>query len=88
MAAQISSDMDNTEKVVHMVNECYAMGIDVRQPNINECEIHFKSVKTEEKVVRYGLGAIKGVGESALEGIIAERKEMDPIRICSISVCG
>jgi DNA polymerase-3 subunit alpha len=78
MAAQISSDMDNTEKVVHMVNECYAMGIDVRQPNINECEIHFKSVKTEEKVVRYGLGAIKGVGESALEGIIAERKENGP----------
>ncbi|AZR82187.1 DNA polymerase III subunit alpha [Thiomicrospira sp. S5] len=78
MAAQISSDMDNTEKVVHMVNECYAMGIDVRQPNINECEIHFKSVKTEEKVVRYGLGAIKGVGESALEGIIAERKEHGP----------
>ncbi|KUJ75182.1 DNA polymerase III subunit alpha [Thiomicrospira sp. XS5] len=78
MAAQISSDMDNTEKVVHMVNECYAMGIDVRQPNINECEIHFKSVKTEEKVVRYGLGAIKGVGESALEGIVAERKENGP----------
>ncbi|MGC9386044.1 MAG: DNA polymerase III subunit alpha [Hydrogenovibrio sp.] len=74
MAAQISSDMDNTDKVVHMVNECYAMGIDVRQPNINECEIHFKSVKTEEKVVRYGLGAIKGVGESALEGIVAERQ--------------
>lgn len=78
MAAQISSDMDNTEKVVHMVNECYAMGIDVRQPNINECEIHFKAVKDEAKVVRYGLGAIKGVGESALEGIVAERKENGP----------
>jgi len=74
MAAQISSDMDNTDKVVHMVNECYAMGIDVAQPSINEGEIHFKAIRGQ-KAVRYGLGAIKGVGESALEGIVAERKQ-------------
>jgi len=74
MAAQISSDMDNTDKVVHMVNECYSMGLQVLPPEINSSEIHFKPVKGE-RAVRYGLGAIKGVGEAALEGIIAERKQ-------------
>ncbi len=86
MAAQISSDMDNTEKVVHMVNECYSMGLKIRQPNINECQIHFKALKVkaksdsqkvevqeEQKELYYGLGGIKGVGEAALEGIIEER---------------
>ncbi len=76
MAAQISSDMDNTEKVVHMVNECYDMGLTIRQPNINECQIHFKSLKNKpkgEEELYYGLGAIKGAGEAALEGIVAER---------------
>ncbi len=76
MAAQISSDMDNTEKVVHMVNECYSMGLKIRQPNINECQIHFKSFKGKpkgEEELYYGLGALKGAGEAALEGVIAER---------------
>lgn len=77
MAAQISSDMDTTDKVVHMVNECYAMGIGVAQPSINEGEIHFKAIRGERKV-RYGLGAIKGVGESALQGIIEERNLHGP----------
>ncbi|NCN42869.1 MAG: DNA polymerase III subunit alpha [Piscirickettsiaceae bacterium CG_4_9_14_3_um_filter_43_564] len=74
MAAQISSDMDTTDKVVHMVNECHAMGIGVAKPSINEGEIHFKAIRGERKV-RYGLGAIKGVGESALHGIIEERNQ-------------
>jgi len=77
MAAQISSDMDNTDKVVHVVNECYDMGLKVHQPNINESQIHFKAVPNlpkNEGELFYGLGAIKGVGEAALEGIIAERE--------------
>ncbi|WP_321323572.1 DNA polymerase III subunit alpha [Thiomicrorhabdus sp.] len=72
MAAQISSDMDNTEKVVHMVNECYAMGLSVLQPNINTGQIHFKPYG--ERTVNYGLGGIKGVGGAALEGAIEERE--------------
>ncbi|QCU90285.1 DNA polymerase III subunit alpha [Thiomicrorhabdus sediminis] len=71
MAAQISSDMDNTEKVVHMVNECYAMGLTVLPPNINTGQVHFKPAG--ERTVNYGLGAIKGVGEAALVGVIEER---------------
>lgn len=73
MAAQISSDMDNTEKVVHMINECYAMGLEVLPPNVNFGEIQFKPAG--EKAIYYGLGAIKGVGESALEGLIVEREQ-------------
>ncbi|QKI89089.1 DNA polymerase III subunit alpha [Thiomicrorhabdus xiamenensis] len=78
MAAQISSDMDNTEKVVHMVNECLAMTLTVLPPNINTGEIHFKPYG--DRTVNYGLGAIKGVGGAALEGVIAERRENGPFK--------
>jgi len=72
MAAQISSDMDNTEKVVHMVNECGDMNLKVLAPNVNTGEIRFKPYG--EKTINYGLGGIKGAGEAALEGVISERK--------------
>ncbi len=76
MAAQISSDMDNTDKVVHMVNECYAMGLEVHQPDINIGEVHFKPAgEVGCRAVNYGLGGIKGAGEAALEGVIVERRE-------------
>ncbi|MGM0541671.1 MAG: DNA polymerase III subunit alpha [Pseudomonadota bacterium] len=71
MAAQISSDLDNTEKVVHMVNECYSMDLTVLQPDINTGQVHFKPYAP--RTVNYGLGGIKGAGEAALEGMIAER---------------
>ena len=73
MAAQISSDMDTTEKVVHMVNECYAMGLTVLQPSVNDSEIKFKP--HDKQTIRYGLGAIKGAGEAALIGVIEERNK-------------
>ena len=71
MAAQISSDMDNTDKVVHMINECYAMGLTIVAPDINRCDIHFKA--SDDKTILYGLGAIKGVGGAALDGVMADR---------------
>jgi len=71
MAAQISSDMDNTDKVVHMVNECGDMNLTVLPPNINTGDIHFKP--KENNTIHYGLGGIKGAGEAALEGVIANR---------------
>ncbi|MDX1796791.1 MAG: OB-fold nucleic acid binding domain-containing protein, partial [Hydrogenovibrio sp.] len=71
--------MDNTDKVVHMINECYSMSLVVDPPDINLGEIHFKAVRGEKRL-RYGLGAIKGVGESALEGIVAERNQNGPYR--------
>ena len=72
MAAVMSSDMDNTDKVVHMLKECKRMKLEIHPPNINESFYTFTVSK--EHIVAYGLGAIKGIGESAVELIIKERE--------------
>jgi DNA polymerase-3 subunit alpha len=71
MAATISSDMDNTDKVVTFLDESRAIGITVLPPDVNASEFMF--VATEPKTIQYGLGAIKGVGQGACEAIVAER---------------
>jgi len=73
MAAVLSSDMDNTDKVVTLIDECRTMKLKVLPPNVNTCEYMFKSNGEDE--VFYGLGAIKGVGEGALESVIIERNK-------------
>ncbi len=73
MAAVLSSDMDNTDKVVTLIDECRTMKLKVLPPNVNTCDYMFKSNGEDE--VFYGLGAIKGVGEGALESVIIERTE-------------
>ncbi len=67
MAAVLSADMDNTDKVVSLIDECKHMGLNVVSPNVNVCEFRFSA--TEGKTILYGLGAIKGVGEGAIESI-------------------
>jgi DNA polymerase-3 subunit alpha len=76
MAAVLSADMDNTDKVVTLIEECRDMKLAVVPPNVNACQYKF-TVK-DDKTVLYGLGAIKGVGEGAIEGIIASRKTDGP----------
>ncbi|EIL94650.1 MULTISPECIES: DNA polymerase III subunit alpha [Rhodanobacter] len=71
MAATISSDMDNTDKVVTFLDESRAIGIAVQPPDVNASEYMFVAI--EPKVIQYGLGAIKGVGQGACEAIVAER---------------
>ncbi|TCV91270.1 DNA polymerase III alpha subunit [Luteibacter rhizovicinus] len=78
MAATISSDMDNTEKVVTFLDETRAIGIKVLPPDVNASAWMFEAV--EPKVVRYGLGAIKGVGQGVCEEIVAERNAHGPYR--------
>ena len=78
MAATISSDMDNTEKAVTFLEETRAIGIKVLPPDVNASDWMFEAV--EPKVVRYGLGAIKGVGQGICEEIVAERKAKGPYR--------
>ncbi len=78
MAATISSDMDNTEKAVTFLEETRAIGITVLPPDVNASDWMFEAV--EPKVVRYGLGAIKGVGQGICEEIVAERKAKGPYR--------
>ena len=70
MAAVLSADMDNTDKVVTLIDECNDMKLKVEPPNINVCEHRFT---VDNGGVIYGLGAIKGVGEAAIEGVISER---------------
>jgi DNA polymerase-3 subunit alpha len=72
MAAVLSADMDNTDKVVTLIEECRDMKLAVVPPNVNACQ--YKFTVQDDKTVLYGLGAIKGVGEGAIEGIIASRK--------------
>jgi len=72
MAASLSSDMDNTPKVVSYINECKEMGIEILPPSINESEQEFK---VKGNSIRFGLEAVKGVGSSAIEAILDVRKD-------------
>jgi DNA polymerase-3 subunit alpha len=78
MSAVLSADMDNTDKVVSLIDECRDMQLHVEPPNINLCEYRF--TVTDDKTVVYGLGAIKGVGEAAIETLITERKQNGTFR--------
>ena len=78
MAAVLSADMDNTDKVVVLIEDCHHMNLDVLPPDINRSIYKF-SVPDDSQVL-YGLGAIKGVGEAALYGIIEERGENGPYK--------
>jgi DNA polymerase-3 subunit alpha len=71
MAAVLSADMDNTDKVVVLIEDCHLQKVKVLPPDINQSIYQF--CVPDEKSVLYGLGALKGVGEAALEGIIGER---------------
>jgi DNA polymerase-3 subunit alpha len=78
MAATLSADMDRTDKVVGLIDECRRMGLAVLPPEVNGCEYRF--TVADDRTVRYGLGAIKGVGQAAVEGIVAERVAHGPYR--------
>ena len=73
MAAVMSSDMQNTDKVVTFVDECHSRKIEVKPPDVNAGQFEF-AVNAEGEII-YGLGAIKGLGEGAIESIIECRKE-------------
>lgn len=71
MAAVLSADMDHTEKVVGLIEECRGLGLQVMPPDIRRSEYRFKVL--DEKTLVYGLGAIKGVGEAAIEQLTTAR---------------
>ncbi|HPW33946.1 MAG TPA: DNA polymerase III subunit alpha [Arenimonas sp.] len=72
MAAVLSSDMDNTEKVVNFLEEARALKLEVKAPDVNASSYMFYAL--DSKTVRYGLGAVKGVGRGACEAIYEERQ--------------
>ena len=71
MAAVMSSELQNTDKIVVLVEECRRMQLPLKLPDVNRGEYMF-SVNLQAEIV-YGLGAIKGLGEGPVENIIAER---------------
>jgi DNA polymerase-3 subunit alpha len=78
MAAVLSSDMDKTDKVVTLIDECASMNLIVQPPDVNESMYAFRVAGA--KSIRYGMGAIKGVGASAVEAIIEERTANGPYK--------
>ena len=72
MAAVLNSNQGNMDRIKFYMEECQHMGIQVLGPDVNESLKTFAVAK--ENVVRFGLNAIKGVGEGAVEDIIAERE--------------
>ena len=76
MAAVLSADMDHTDKVVHFVEECLALNLTMVPPDINESNYTFRVL--DDHTLVYGLGAIKGVGEAAIELMIVARNADGP----------
>ncbi len=77
MAAMLSSELGNSDKVSHFVAECEAMGLVVMGPDVNESREMFTPVGGK---IRFGLAGIKGVGELAAQRIIAEREANGPFK--------
>ncbi|MGE4397318.1 MAG: DNA polymerase III subunit alpha [Sulfurimonas sp.] len=76
MAALLTSDKDNTDKVVRYIDETKRMGIELSPPDICDSQLEFSAItKDEREIVLFGLGAIKGVGEAAVLSILETRKE-------------
>jgi DNA polymerase-3 subunit alpha len=74
MAAVLSSDMDNTDKVVIFIEDCENLGLAILPPDIHASEFQFTVQEfRQKKAIRFGLGAVKGVGLAALESIFEER---------------
>jgi len=76
MAAVLSSDMDNTDKVVTLIDDCQLMGLRVLPPEINRSGYRF--TVADPRTILYGLGAIKGAGHGAIEVMLAERAARGP----------
>jgi DNA polymerase-3 subunit alpha len=72
MAATLSADTDNTDKIVKSIAECRKMSIDILPPDINESGQEFKVIG---KAIRFGLEAVKGVGSAAIESILSVREK-------------
>ena len=73
MAAMLTSETGNTEKVVKYINEARSMGITVLPPDVNSSDLNFTPVGDN---IRFGLAAIKNVGENTVKGILAARETL------------
>jgi len=76
MAANLTRNKDDIGEITKFMDECRAMGITVKGPDVNESELNFTVNKTGN--IRFGLGGVKGVGASAVEVIVKERNANGP----------
>lgn len=81
-AALLTSERHNSEKIGQIISECKTEEITILPPNINHSGVIFQIEKTEtgESAIRYGLSAIKNVGEASLETLVAERANNGPFK--------
>jgi DNA polymerase-3 subunit alpha len=71
MAATLSSEMDDTDKITMLIDDCRKLGVNVLPPDVNESDVSFLVVHGD---IRFGLCAIKGVGESAIQNVMKTRE--------------
>jgi DNA polymerase III subunit alpha len=72
MSALLTSESGNSDKIVKYINECRDMGIRVLPPDVNHSDFNFTP---SDEAIRFGLGAIKNVGQGAVEAVVAARAE-------------
>ena len=78
MAAVMSRSLDDITEITKLMNECKSLGIDVLGPDVNHSRQRFSV--DDQGTIRFGLAAIKGLGESAVEALIAEREANGPFK--------
>ncbi|WP_224971540.1 DNA polymerase III subunit alpha [Acinetobacter oleivorans] len=76
MAAVMTSEMQNTDSVVFLIDDCRNNNLEVLPPSVNMSTYHFHA--SNDKTIVYGLGAIKGVGEQAMQSVIDSRRQYGP----------
>jgi DNA polymerase III subunit alpha len=76
MAAVLSADMDHTDKVVPLVDECEQLGLSVDPPHVDRSDYRFTARDAES--ISYGLGAVKGIGEFAVDSVVEARASGGP----------
>jgi DNA polymerase-3 subunit alpha len=77
MAALLTSEIGNFDKLPELVAEAQEMGIEIRPPNVNDSDVAFKP---EGDAIRYGLAGVKTIGVGAVEAIIRERRQNGPFK--------
>ena len=81
MAGLLSNEVNNTDKISVFVAECERLGITILPPDVNQSDLKFVPETREDKRgIRYGLAAIKNIGEGAMQSAIVEREENGPFK--------
>jgi DNA polymerase-3 subunit alpha len=84
MSAVLTNEMGNTDKIVKYINECRDLGIEILPPDINQSDLHFTPAAAhpgeEVKKIRFGLAAIKNVGENAIKVILGSLRAQGPFK--------